>query len=59
MIFKWYKKDFEATGEKVIDYIREYAPNHIREFIDDKRGKVKLKNMQYDWTLNVSAQEEN
>jgi hypothetical protein len=31
MIFKWYKKDFEATGKKVIDYIQEYAPNHRQE----------------------------
>ena len=58
MIFKWYKKDFEATGKKVIEYIREYAPNHIREFIVDKKGKVKLKNIEYDWSLNVSEQEE-
>ncbi|MHA2082102.1 MAG: DUF547 domain-containing protein [Candidatus Thorarchaeota archaeon] len=59
MIFKWYKKDFEATGMKVIEYIREYAPNHIREFIDDEKGKVKLKKIEYDWALNVSEQEEN
>ncbi|MHA1935053.1 MAG: DUF547 domain-containing protein [Candidatus Thorarchaeota archaeon] len=59
MIFKWYKKDFESSGKKVIDYIREYAPNHIQAFIDDKKGDVKLKNIEYDWALNVSAQEEN
>ena len=58
MIFKWYKKDFEATGKKVIEYIQEYAPNHIREFIDDNSGKVKLKYIEYDWALNVSEQEE-
>lgn len=54
MIFKWYKKDFETTGKKVIEYIREYAPNHIREFIDEKKGKFNLKDIEYDWTLNVS-----
>ncbi|MHA1905356.1 MAG: DUF547 domain-containing protein [Candidatus Thorarchaeota archaeon] len=59
MIFKWYKKDFEATGKKVIDYIQEYAPNHIRAFIDGKRHEVKLKYIRYDWTLNVSTQKEN
>ncbi len=58
MIFKWYKKDFEATGKKVIEYIQEYASNHIREFIDDNNGKVKLKYIEYDWALNVSEQEE-
>jgi hypothetical protein len=59
MIFKWYKKDFEATGKKVIEYIREYAPSHIQAFIDDNKGKFKLKNIEYDWALNASAQEEN
>jgi hypothetical protein len=58
MIFKWYKKDFEASGLKVIEYIREYAPDHIREFIDERKGKVKLKNIEYDWALNVSEKEE-
>jgi hypothetical protein len=58
MIFKWYKKDFEATGKSIIEYIREYAPTEIREFIDEKKNKVKLKNIEYDWGLNVSEDDE-
>ncbi len=58
MIFKWYKKDFEVTGKKIVEYIKEYAPNQIREFIEDKDGKVKPKYIEYDWALNVSEQEE-
>ena len=54
MIFKWYKKDFEATGKTVIEYIREYAPNNIREFIEEE-DNLKLYNIQWDWALNVSA----
>jgi len=57
MIFKWYRKDFEATGKKVIEYIREYAPEHIRKFIDEKKDRLNLKNIDYDWALNVSAEE--
>ncbi len=53
MIFKWYKKDFEATGKKVIEYIREYAPNNIREFIGEKKDNLKY--IEWNWTLNVSA----
>ena len=53
MIFKWYKKDFEATGKKIIEYIREFAPDHIREFIDEKNDNLKY--IEWDWTLNVSA----
>jgi hypothetical protein len=58
MIFKWYKKDFEVTGKKVIEYIREYAPNDIRDYIDEMKGEFKIKNIEYDWALNVSEQEE-
>lgn len=58
MIFKWYKKDFEATGKTVIEYIRNYAPEHIRKFIDEKGDEVKLKNIDYDWALNISSEED-
>ncbi|MHA2223413.1 MAG: DUF547 domain-containing protein, partial [Candidatus Thorarchaeota archaeon] len=53
-IFKWYAKDFEKTGKKVIDFIHEYAPAHIREFMDERDGKYKRKYIEYDWSLNVS-----
>ena len=57
-IFKWYKKDFEATGKSIIEYIRNYAPTEIREFIDEGKGKVKLKDIEYDWGLNMSEDDE-
>ncbi|MFW9788611.1 MAG: DUF547 domain-containing protein [Candidatus Thorarchaeota archaeon] len=57
MIFKWYKKDFEATGKTIIGYIRDYASDQVRDFIDSRDGKVKLKYIDYDWGLNVSEQE--
>ena len=56
MIFKWYKKDLETTGKKVIEFIREYAPSHIREFIEAKKDKLNFKYIEWNWTLNVSAQ---
>ncbi len=55
MIFKWYKKDFEVTGKTVTEYIREYAPNHIREYIHEKKDTLNLKNIEWDWNLNVST----
>ncbi|MHA2027558.1 MAG: DUF547 domain-containing protein [Candidatus Thorarchaeota archaeon] len=54
MIFKWYAKDFEASGKKVIEFIHEYAPAHIREFMDERNGKYKRKYIEYDWALNVT-----
>ena len=58
MIFKWYTKDFETSERKVIDFIQEYAPQKIREFIEKSEKKIKFKYIEYDWSLNISEQEE-
>ena len=59
MIFKWYTKDFETPDRKVIDFIQEYAPQKIREFIENSDRKIKFKYIEYDWSLNISEKEEN
>ena len=59
MIFKWYTKDFETPDRKVIDFILEYAPEKIRNFIESNSRKIKFKYIEYDWSLNISEQEEN
>ncbi|MFQ5832295.1 MAG: DUF547 domain-containing protein [Candidatus Thorarchaeota archaeon] len=59
MIFKWYKDDFKRSGKTFIDFIHDYAPEHIRDFLDEKEGKLRVKNIEYDWGLNVSEQVEN
>jgi hypothetical protein len=59
MIFKWYTKDFETPERKMIDFIVEYAPQKIREFIEKSEKKIKFKYIEYDWSLNISEQEEN
>jgi hypothetical protein len=58
MIFKWYTKDFETPERKVIDFIQEYAPQKIQEFIEKSEKKAKFKYIEYDWSLNISEQEE-
>jgi hypothetical protein len=58
MIFKWYKKDFELNGKTFIEFIYNYAPSPIRDFLDEKKGKFKLKNIEYDWALNTSEEEQ-
>ncbi len=59
MIFKWYTKDFERAGTGVIDFIREYASQKIRDTIEKSEGNIKIKYIDYDWSLNISEQEEN
>jgi hypothetical protein len=56
-IFKWYSKDFEESGGKVIEFIQKYAPQKIREFIEKDDKKTKLKYIEYDWSLNISEEE--
>jgi hypothetical protein len=59
MIFKWYPKDFETSERTIIDFIKEYAPQKIREFIEKREKKIKFKYIEYDWSLNISEQEMN
>ena len=61
-IFKWYAGDFtksdatvarakaEVSGDEVFAVARQYLPFDVRQFLEDK--KPKLKWMEYDWTLN-------
>ena len=44
-LFKWYEKDFTATGLSVIQYINQYRENKIP--VD-----YKIDYIPYDWTLN-------
>ncbi len=59
MIFKWYKDDFKTSGKSFIDFIYDYAPESIRDFMNKHKGKLRLKNIEYDWGLNASEQVEN
>ena len=56
-IFKWYQKDFETSGKTVVDFIKEYAPQKIQEFIDKSDRQVSFRYIEYDWSLNISEQE--
>lgn len=58
MIFKWYRKDFESTGKSVLQYIQSYAQEDVRLFLEEHAGTVKVKYIDYDWSLNVSDMEE-
>ncbi|MDF1538449.1 MAG: DUF547 domain-containing protein [Candidatus Thorarchaeota archaeon] len=54
MIFKWYKKDFEATGKSVKEYVLPYVSDEQREFIEKNMDTIKVKYIDYDWSLNAS-----
>jgi len=50
--FDWYGGDFEAESGDIIDYILQYAPQDKAEWIRANRNDVRVRFMDYDWTLN-------
>lgn len=51
-IFKWYKDDFEKTGQSVLRYIRRYASAEEGRALDGLR-QPKIKYFEYDWSINA------
>ncbi|MBD3307099.1 DUF547 domain-containing protein [candidate division KSB3 bacterium] len=53
--FYWYRKDFEADGNTVIDFVIEALhEKEIGQFIRQNRDRLTLRFMEYDWSLNGS-----
>ncbi len=58
MIFKWYKKDFETTGKTIKEYLLPFISDEQREFIEKNMDTIKVKYIDYDWSLNTSEEAE-
>ncbi len=50
--FDWYSGDFEAEASHIIDYILRYAPDEKATWIRANRSGMRVRFMDYDWTLN-------
>jgi len=48
-IFKWFKEDFNKNS---IDFFLKYAKGDLKEQLEAGRGKIKVKYLDYDWSLN-------
>jgi hypothetical protein len=48
-IFKWYSGDFNG---KIVSYFRKYAEGSLKKELDAKGDRIKVKYLDYDWTLN-------
>jgi len=48
-IFKWFKEDF---NKDIISFFLKYAKGDLKGQLETKRGKIKLKYLDYDWSLN-------
>lgn len=50
--FDWYGDDFEAAAGDIVDYILRYAPEDKATWIREHRDTMRVRFMDYDWTLN-------
>jgi hypothetical protein len=48
-IFKWFSKDFDND---VVGFFLQYAEGNLKERLIREKGKIKLKYLDYDWSLN-------
>jgi len=48
-IFKWFAEDF---NNDVVGFFSEYAENDLKKGLGAKAGKIKIKYLDYDWSLN-------
>ncbi len=58
MIFKWYKKDFEATGKSIPEYVAQYLPDGQKNYILENTDSLRITYIDYDWSLNTSEEKE-
>lgn len=48
-IFRWFKGDF---NHDIIGFFLEYADDHLKNELEVKKNKIKVKYLSYDWSLN-------
>ena len=53
--FDWYEGDFEAAAGNVLDYVLRYAPDAEAAYIREHRDTLRVRILDYDWTLNDQA----
>jgi hypothetical protein len=52
-IFDWFDEDFDNDP---YSYVLKYAKGNFKEELEAKKGKVKVKYLHYDWSLNNKPQ---
>jgi len=48
-IFKWFKEDFQNNP---IDFFEKYAQGDLKNELISQKGRIKIKYLSYDWSLN-------
>jgi hypothetical protein len=50
-IFKWFAEDF---NHDIVDFFLKYARGSLKTELEDKKDRIKIKYLDYDWSLNGS-----
>jgi hypothetical protein len=50
-VFRWFAEDFGGESG-VLEFVTARLDDAAVEMIDQRRGAVKLKYLDFDWTLN-------
>jgi hypothetical protein len=48
-IFKWFSEDF---NDDVVGFFLKYAQGDLKKRLEDNKSKIKVKYLDYDWSLN-------
>ena len=54
--FDWYGGDFEAEKNDVVDWVLQYAPADEAVWIRENRDSLRVRFIDYDWTLNGQSE---
>ncbi|MFW9847570.1 MAG: DUF547 domain-containing protein [Candidatus Thorarchaeota archaeon] len=58
LIFKWYKDDFTITGKSIPEFVLQYIPEDKKNYLEEHLKDIKVKYLDYDWSLNLSDEVE-
>ena len=48
-IFKWFSEDFH---DDVVGFFLKYAQGDLKKQLEESKSKIKVKYLDYDWSLN-------
>ncbi len=55
LIFKWYRDDFKVSGKSMLRYVAQYLTAEDADYLLANDGAIKIKFIEYDWSLNNSG----
>jgi hypothetical protein len=51
-IFDWFGEDFEEVSGSVVDFVVPHVSEDVKKFILDNKSELKIRHLDYDWSLN-------